>query len=93
MKFKKQQLKELVWGDEPEGLMIVEEPKIIDTSRWSIIYEMIFSFEDKFYETSFCRGATEHQEESPYEYDEDEIECKEVVPVEKTIIVYEIRKD
>lgn len=81
MIFKKEFLSEF------EGKTMKEE--IIDNSRWSIIKLRIFEFEGKFYETIYSVGATEQQDESPYEYDEDEIECPEVKPVEKTITVYE----
>jgi len=50
---------------------------------------MVFETEGKFYETFYSVGATESQEERAYEYEPDDIECKEVFPVEKTIIVYE----
>ena len=81
MIFKKEFLREF------EGEEI--ESKIIDTTRWSIVKRRIFKYEGKFYETIYCFGATESQDESPYEYEDDEIECPEVIPVEKTIIVYE----
>jgi hypothetical protein len=53
---------------------------------------MIFKFEDKLYKTSYSTGATEYQDEDPYEYEDDVIECPEVFPVEKTIIVYEAKR-
>lgn len=64
------------------------ECTIMGTSRWSIQYRRVFKHEGKFYGTFFSRGATESQDESPYEYDGDEIECPEVRPIEKTITVY-----
>lgn len=86
--FSRQHLREMTWGDEPEGYEIISN-ELYDTSRWSIYYEMIFKFEDRFYKTTYSVGATESQDESPYEYDGNEIECIEVKPVSKTIIVYE----
>ncbi len=50
---------------------------IVDTSRWSIHHEIIFSYDGKFYRTYYSEGATEIQDESPWEY-ENEIECVEV---------------
>lgn len=50
---------------------------IIDNSRWSIRHEIVFSDKGKFYRTSYSVGATECQDESPWEYDA-EIECTEV---------------
>ena len=81
MIFKKEFLREF------EGKTILDE--ITDNSRWSIIHRRIFEFEGKFYETTYSVGATESQDESPYEYDKEEIECPEVKPVEKLVTVYE----
>jgi hypothetical protein len=62
--------------------------EIAGKSRWSIEYERIFEHEGKFYRTFYRMGATESQDESPYEYDEDQIECEEVFPHTETIVVY-----
>ena len=51
--------------------------KIIDTTRWSIVHEIIFEDNGKFYQTTYSEGATEMQDERPWEY-EDEVECTEV---------------
>ena len=51
--------------------------KIIDTSRWSIIHEIVFEDNGKFYSTTYSEGATEMQDERPWEYDSI-IECTEV---------------
>lgn len=61
---------------------------ISDTSRWSIHHDIIFAYNGKFYETYYSVGATECQDESPWEHDE-EVECFEVKLVEKTIKVWE----
>ena len=87
MKFKKEDLIVLVDGFAVDGFKIVED-KLSGTSRWSVIYRLVFGFEGKFYSTSYRYGATEMQEENPFDYDEEEIECEEVVPVEETITVY-----
>jgi hypothetical protein len=92
MKFKKEDLKALVYEDFDSEVWEVIENNIVDTSRWSTIYEMVFKYQDKFYQTGFSRGATESQDESPYEYDGDEIECKEVVQVEKVVKVWTIKE-
>lgn len=89
MLFNKSDLQDIAGQDTPEGFEIVESPKIIDQGRWTTYYEMVFSYDGKYYKTSFGRGSTEGQEEWPYEYEKDEIECKEVHPVTKTITVYE----
>lgn len=51
--------------------------RIVDTTRWSIIHEIVFKDHGKFYMTTYSEGATECQYERPWEYD-DEIECTEV---------------
>jgi len=66
---------------------VVEE--IVDHSRWSIHHRRVFKHDGKFYETYYSHGATEYQDESPYEYEGDMIECKEVFPVQKMVTVYE----
>lgn len=51
---------------------------IIEHRRWSILHELIFSWTDgKKYRTSYSEGATELQDERPWEY-ECEVECEEV---------------
>ncbi|KAF6630589.1 hypothetical protein H6F38_14270 [Paenibacillus sp. EKM208P] len=50
---------------------------ITDTSRWSIHHEIVFEHEGKFYQTHYSEGATEMQDESPWEYEED-VDCDEV---------------
>lgn len=85
--FDKEFMFEILDGDEGE----IISNTIVENSRWSISHELIFKYEDVFYRTFYSVGATEMQDESPWEYDDD-VECTEVVPVEKTIIVYEKRK-
>jgi hypothetical protein len=59
----------------------VIEDTIIDTTRWSIIHEIVFEHEGKFYAAGYSIGATEIQDEGPWE-NEDEVECVEVEKVE-----------
>ena len=73
MKFSKTYLKEEL--DLPYKNTIIDE--IVDTSRWSIHHRIIFEDKGKFYETYYSEGATEMQDESPWEY-EDEVDCTEV---------------
>lgn len=82
MKFSKKLLEEL---DLPYS---AKENTIVDNSRWSIIHEIIFEYEGKTYRTTYSVGATEDQDEGPWEY-EDEIECDEVHKVEKVVQVWE----
>ena len=50
---------------------------IVGQSRWSIEHEIVFEDKGKFYMTWYSEGATECQDERPWEY-EDEVECIEV---------------
>jgi len=90
MKFSRELLQHIAqnWNRPPNPIKI--EDNIIDRSRWSVHYEMIFQVGDKFYRSWYRIGATEMQDESPYEYDEDEIECPEVHKVEKVVEVWEV---
>lgn len=75
MKFKKEYLIEELGL--PYDCDLVNE-EIINTTRWSIIKEIIFQDKDgKYYQTTYSEGATEYQDEAPWEY-EDEVECTEV---------------
>ena len=62
--------------------------RIVDTSRWSEHHEILFEYENVFYLTSYSCGATEIQDESPWEYDES-VKCfvveKKIVEVEKFV--------
>lgn len=51
--------------------------EITDNSRWSIYHKIVFEDDGKFWSTSYSVGATECQDERPWDY-EDKIECYEV---------------
>lgn len=53
------------------------EEELIDSSRWSLFYRIVFEDNGKFYETNYSVGATECQDERPWEY-KDDVECTEV---------------
>lgn len=88
MKFKKEDLLNALY-ESPEKLKEISD-EIIGHSRWSVIHEFIFQevATGKFYRIEYSRGATEYQDEGAWQYEDDEIECEEVVPVEKTVTVY-----
>lgn len=72
-------------GDRYEtGNLLFElvKKELCDTSRWSIEYMRIYKElnSDKFYRTFYSTGATEMQDESPYEY-EDSVVFDEVIQV------------
>lgn len=87
MKFKKEVLQELIDSGEFDGLKVIKD-EVYDTSRWSILKQLVFSKEEKFYMVCYSVGATEYQDEGPFEWSPNEIECTEVFPFEEVVIVY-----
>jgi hypothetical protein len=86
--FKKDALQEL--NGESETLKKVSDT-ITGKRRWSLSHELIFqeTSTGRFFLTHYSEGSTEQQDESPYEYDGEDIEVQEVRPVERTVTVYE----
>ncbi len=82
MKFSADELEEFLYGG-PDTL----EDEIVDTRRWYVTHRMVFRKDGKFYATFYNVGATEQQEIDRWE--DDPVECEEVFPVEKVVIVYE----
>lgn len=87
--FHKEDLLECLWDDDADLLKVEDE--IIDQSRWSIIHRLVFTEvgTHNFYEVTYSHGATEYQDETPFEYEPNMIECHEVEPVEITKTVYQ----
>ena len=65
----------------PYGAILNE---VTELTRWSVHHKIIFAYQGKFYQTYYSEGATEMQDESPWEY-EDEVECHEVELKEVTV--------
>lgn len=90
LKLTKEEGRSIVY-EESDRFKVIED-NIIDTSRWSIQREAIF--EDtktgKYYSTYYSVGATECQEEGPFEYDDPEL--TEVHQVEKVVKFWEAVK-
>lgn len=84
MKFSKEFMQERVVED---GDLTVYD-KIVETTRWSEIHEIVFKYEDKFYLSSYSCGLTEYQDESPYEYEDEMVEVVEVEPREVKVTKY-----
>ena len=85
MKFSKELMLNILNGNAAEEIVY---DRVVDNTSWSIIYELVFKYNNKYYKTSYSVGATEYQDETPWEYN-DEIECEEVEPIQKLITVYE----
>lgn len=81
------------WDDFELNFELIKS-ELVDTTRWSHVHEVVYKDLDtgKFYISSYSTGATECQDESPYEYDGEEIELTEVVPVEVTKIEYQVKE-
>ena len=94
MLFSKEILVSLAYHEYDETKFEILENEIQDSSRWSIYYNLIFKVLEtgKIYETNYSVGATEYREESPFEYEGDEIEVTEVEPYEVTYIQYKAVK-
>lgn len=92
MKFSAKNLRPLIGhdrrGDEVDPDLKLISDTYCDHRRWSVGSEIIFEYHGKFYKSRYYVGATESQEEHPWEY-EDEVECPEVRPIEKLVTVYE----
>ena len=81
IKIPKEELLELLYGEE------VVEDTIIENSRWSILHNLVFRYNGKVYETTYRVGATEQQDESPWEFEND-VECFEVAAKQVTRTEY-----
>jgi len=82
MKFPKQEMLDML------NFGIVIEDNIVGHRRWSVDHEIVFKRDGKFYTSSYSIGATESQDESPWEYDGNNVECTEVCRVTKTVEVW-----
>lgn len=90
-KFNKEDLIGTLWEEDNIDLRLVET-KLVDTSRWSLLYRMVFEdlTDERLYMTHYSVGATEQQDESPFQYDDDEIMCTEVEEVQVTVTDYKV---
>lgn len=68
MKFNKDEMLAILEEDDNANAEIIAN-KIVNHSRWYIIYELIFKKDGKFYQTVYSIGATEQQDEGPFEYE------------------------
>jgi len=74
----------IVYEDNPEFVTV--ENKVINNSRWSIIHRIVIQrqADGKFFAARYSVGATESQDERPFEYNKPEfteVEKKEVLTV------------
>lgn len=67
----------------------VIQDNIVSHGRWSVRHEIVIQrlSDGKYFKDSYSEGATEMQDESPYEYNDPEFE--EVFPIEQVTIIYQ----
>ncbi len=75
----KQEAKDIIWGETDLKILKTETTS---NSRWSIHKRTIFEKDGKFYELCYSEGATEYQDEHPFDSDGDFIDCEEVEAVQ-----------
>lgn len=84
--FNKSFLQSILWGENESVTMM--ENEITGHSRWSINYLLTFEHNGRYFQVAYSRGATEQQDEQPFEYEDDMIKCDEVEWIEVKKIVY-----
>ena len=82
MKLTGDEAREIVWKCNKDWKQI--EYDLVDNDRWSLHYEGIFKHipTEKYYKLQWSVGATEYQDEKPFQY------TKEVIPIE----VHKVKK-
>ena len=84
-------LKEL---DVPWGGKCVVEDKIVDTTRWTVVHEVVFAYEGRHYRVDVHAPATERQDDMDPFNECDPVTCIEVEQVERLVKVWEpVRPD
>jgi hypothetical protein len=89
-KFPKEELCDLLEcskGEEMDGYTMISD-KIIDNDRWAIRSELTFKYDDKYYIVHYRRGATELQDEYPFDDCGDLVECMEAERHAKPVYYY-----
>lgn len=83
----KAEAREIIYGDSEEYDVIEDEA--IDNTRWSIVHSVVVKrrSDGKFFRASYSVGATEIQDERPFEYEENAT-FFEVVPSQVIKTVY-----
>jgi hypothetical protein len=89
LQIEKEDAQDLVWGDYDETIYEVISNKIVSKSRWSYRSELIIKTlaDGKFWKSFYSQGATESQDESPYEYGD--VKFLEVFPKQIEVTIYE----
>jgi hypothetical protein len=91
----KEQAVEIAFGESDPALFTLEDEVMEDTSRWEIEYSRVFQHvpTGKYYQVYYRMGATEMQENMPFECDSFPLRPQQVRKVEKTVEVWEVVSD
>lgn len=94
LKLSAEEGREIVYGGNKDFKEILDQHEEEKTRRWSIDHYAVFKqvSTGKFFSTCFSSGATENQDESPFEYD-NFAEFVEVEPVQVVVTKYVAVKD
>lgn len=65
----------------PDALLV--DTEIVDTLRWCNVVQAVYAHDGRFWRVTYQEPATEYQDWEP-----DTTVCYEVVPQEKTVVVY-----
>lgn len=86
LKLTAEEAQALIYGDNPNYKVIVDE--INDHRRWSVRHRIVIQriSDGRFFADGYSRGATELQDEGPWQYDKPDF--NEVFPIEKMVIEY-----
>jgi hypothetical protein len=74
---------------------VIVQNEIVDHTRWGIVFDLVFMTKDdeRYWYKSYQVGATECQDEGPFDDEGDTVECQEVAPYEVSIIKYRVVED
>ena len=78
----KEFMQDILWGKN------VVRDTIVEHNRWTVRHELIFKEGDKIFRAHYHVGATEYQEEHPWEH-EDPVKVVEVKAVSISTIEYQ----
>ena len=90
MKLKSREASDVVYGESTDWELLEDTKQITDHTRWSVCSSVVAKHKEsgRFYLFHYSEGATESQDESAFEY-ENEVTPTEVALVEKTVEVWE----
>ena len=84
IRLSKEEARLIIWSDHDRAKLVRNQ--IIDHDRWSLHFELIFELDGKYYKGRYSKGATEYQDEKPFDYSESVF--VEVEPYVRTMIDY-----